>query len=217
VNTTSSPARSRRGPRHCFLYWRRTECRVYPCPFQTGVCSLRPECAAAGAQVAAYRRCSSEPSAQLTQWIQGGGTTVRPMASSTTLHSHLPSRERRLPRGSGNGHHSVVHVDVQISGHSMLGSRPRQHRQRGFGSDLPRHHRSAYNARNMADRGSPRRGRRIGGRGVRVNAVCPGWIKREMDVADHAGGPSPTQTSDRVPRRASARRRVAERLRSVGS
>jgi NAD(P)-dependent dehydrogenase (short-subunit alcohol dehydrogenase family) len=27
-----------------------------------------------------------------------------------------------------------------------------------------------------------------GGRGVRANAICPGWVKTEMDLADQAGG-----------------------------
>ena len=39
-----------------------------------------------------------------------------------------------------------------------------------------------------------------GGHGVRCNAVCPGWVKTEMDVADQAGGSyTDADITDRVP------------------
>lgn len=49
--------------------------------------------------------------------------------------------------------------------------------------------RSAYNASKHGLIGLTRTlAAEWGGRGIRVNAVCPGWVKTEMDVADQAGG-----------------------------
>ena len=50
-------------------------------------------------------------------------------------------------------------------------------------------HRAAYNASKHGLIGLTRTlAAEWGGRGVRVNAVCPGWIKTAMDVADQGSG-----------------------------
>jgi NAD(P)-dependent dehydrogenase (short-subunit alcohol dehydrogenase family) len=62
-------------------------------------------------------------------------------------------------------------------------------------------HRSAYNASKHGLIGLTRTlAAEWGGRGVRVNAVCPAWIKTEMDVADQRSGAySDQDIIDRVP------------------
>jgi NAD(P)-dependent dehydrogenase (short-subunit alcohol dehydrogenase family) len=62
-------------------------------------------------------------------------------------------------------------------------------------------HRSAYNASKHGLIGLTKTlAAEWGGRGVRVNAVCPGWIKTEMDSADQgAGAYSDADIVDRVP------------------
>jgi NAD(P)-dependent dehydrogenase (short-subunit alcohol dehydrogenase family) len=62
-------------------------------------------------------------------------------------------------------------------------------------------HRSAYNASKHGLVGLTQTlAGEWGGRGVRVNAVCPGWIKTEMDAADQgAGAYSDGDIIDRVP------------------
>jgi NAD(P)-dependent dehydrogenase (short-subunit alcohol dehydrogenase family) len=61
--------------------------------------------------------------------------------------------------------------------------------------------RSAYNASKHGLIGLTRTlAGEWGGRGVRVNAVCPGWVKTEMDIADQAsGGYTDADITDRVP------------------
>jgi NAD(P)-dependent dehydrogenase (short-subunit alcohol dehydrogenase family) len=62
-------------------------------------------------------------------------------------------------------------------------------------------HRSAYNASKHGLVGLTKTlAVEWGGRGVRVNAVCPGWIKTEMDTADQgAGAYTDADIVDRVP------------------
>lgn len=62
-------------------------------------------------------------------------------------------------------------------------------------------HRSAYNASKHGLIGLTRTlAAEWGGRGVRVNAVCPGWIKTEMDIKDMGTGAyTDADIVDRVP------------------
>jgi NAD(P)-dependent dehydrogenase (short-subunit alcohol dehydrogenase family) len=62
-------------------------------------------------------------------------------------------------------------------------------------------HRSAYNASKHGLVGLTKTlAAEWGGRGVRVNAVCPGWIKTDMDTTDQgAGAYSDQDIVDRVP------------------
>jgi NAD(P)-dependent dehydrogenase (short-subunit alcohol dehydrogenase family) len=76
-------------------------------------------------------------------------------------------------------------------------------------------HRSAYNASKHGLIGLTRTlAAEWGGRGVRVNAVCPGWIKSEMDSADQgAGAYRDSDIVDRVPMaRFAATQDVAEAI-----
>ena len=61
--------------------------------------------------------------------------------------------------------------------------------------------RSAYNASKHGLIGLTRTlAAEWGGRGVRVNAVCPGWVKTEMDLADQAtAGYTDADITGRVP------------------
>jgi NAD(P)-dependent dehydrogenase (short-subunit alcohol dehydrogenase family) len=68
-------------------------------------------------------------------------------------------------------------------------------------------HRTAYNASKHGLIGLTRTlAAEWGGRGVRVNAVCPGWIKTEMDARDMGSGAySDDDIINRVPQARFAR------------
>lgn len=60
--------------------------------------------------------------------------------------------------------------------------------------------RSAYNASKHGVVGLTRTlAVEWGARGVRVNAVCPGWVKTEMDAKDQAGNYDDADITDHVP------------------
>jgi NAD(P)-dependent dehydrogenase (short-subunit alcohol dehydrogenase family) len=76
-------------------------------------------------------------------------------------------------------------------------------------------HRAAYNASKHGLIGLTRTlAAEWGGRGVRVNAVCPGWIKTEMDEADQGSGAyTDSDVVNRVPMaRFASSRDVAEAI-----
>jgi NAD(P)-dependent dehydrogenase (short-subunit alcohol dehydrogenase family) len=80
------------------------------------------------------------------------------------------------------GHGSIVNV-ASVAGLAAIGQR------------------SAYNASKHGLIGLTRTlAAEWGARGVRVNAVCPAWIKTEMDIADQSSGAySDADIIDRVP------------------
>jgi NAD(P)-dependent dehydrogenase (short-subunit alcohol dehydrogenase family) len=95
-----------------------------------------------------------------------------PFLLSRALGRHM------LSRGSG----SIVNVASIAGLHGVI-------------------HRAAYNASKHGLIGLTRTlAAEWGGRGLRVNAVCPGWIKTEMDARDMgAGAYSDKDIVDRVP------------------
>ena len=70
-------------------------------------------------------------------------------------------------------------------------------------------HRAAYNTSKHGLIGLTRTlAAEWGGRGVRVNAVCPGWIKTEMDIQDMGRARTPTPTSSTACRSRALRSRA---------
>jgi NAD(P)-dependent dehydrogenase (short-subunit alcohol dehydrogenase family) len=101
-----------------------------------------------------------------------------------------------LARGSG----AIVNV-ASVAGLSGIGDR------------------SAYNASKHGLIGLTRTlASEWGGRGIRTNAVCPGWVKTEMDEADQAGGYySDADIENRVPMARFARpQEIAEAIAFLG-
>lgn len=161
---------------------------------------------AAGAAVAGLSGdIASEPFVQqLSQWIEREYGAVNGLVNNAGISLIQPAEETTSAQWQRV-------MDVNLFGPFLLckylGA---QMLARGLGSIVnvasvaglaAVSHRSAYNASKHGLIGLTKTlAAEWGGRGVRVNAVCPGWIKTEMDAADQGSGAySDADIVNRVP------------------
>jgi NAD(P)-dependent dehydrogenase (short-subunit alcohol dehydrogenase family) len=160
----------------------------------------------AGAQVAGLSGdVSSEPFVlQLTQWIGREYGWVDALVNNAGISLIAPAEETTAAQWQRV-------MDVNLFGPFLLcrylGAQMLERRQGSIVNVASVaglagvSHRSAYNASKHGLVGLTKTlAAEWGGRGVRVNAVCPGWIKTEMDLADQGSGAySDADIVNRVP------------------
>jgi NAD(P)-dependent dehydrogenase (short-subunit alcohol dehydrogenase family) len=160
----------------------------------------------AGAQVAGLSGdVSSEPFVQqLAQWVGREYGAVDGLVNNAGISFIAPAEETTAAQWQRV-------MDVNLLGPFLLcrylGAQMLQRRQGSIVNVASVaglagvSHRSAYNSSKHGLIGlTETLAAEWGGRGVRVNAVCPGWIKTEMDAADQGSGAySDADIVDRVP------------------